>query len=203
MKVDKETLWPIEFRKYSVNFFEEQQYLINVLEDFKSLDWKNVSGQKFNTTVNGYQPDADILSLDHPIIEDIKKKIINPISEEYWMSLRKDKISLSEQLQLIHKAWLVEYNTGSYQNLHVHKSSLFTAVWTLYREEQDEVAGQIHLHNPIVGSYTLGFYKESKKITAKENEILVFPSWIAHNVTPCTAKRIVFVWDTMVIPKNA
>lgn len=203
MNVDKETLWPIEFRKYSINFIEEQQYLISVLENFKSLDWTNVSENRFNTTINGYQPDADILSLDHPIIDDIKTKIINPISEEYWISLSKDKISSSKELQLIHKAWLVEYNAGSYQNLHVHKSSLFTAVWTLYREEQAESAGQIHLHNPIVGSYTLGFFQESKKITTKENEILVFPSWIAHNVTPCTAKRIVLVWDTMAIPKNA
>ncbi len=200
---EKEILWPIDFRKYSVDFLEESKYLIDLLAECKTTGKKNRAGQNFNTTIKGYQPDIDILSIDHPCIDSIKKHIINPISEEFWNSLRKDKISGTNDLQLIHKAWLVEYVPGAYQNLHVHKTSLFTSIWTIYREEQEEGAGQLHLHNPTTPSWTLGFYQEIKKIDSLQGDILVFPAWIPHNVTPCSSKRIVFVWDTIAVPKYA
>lgn len=203
MKINKEILWPIDFFKCNVDAEDERQYLLELLENFKQSGWKNVAGEKFNTTVNGYQPDIDILSISHPSIENIKNKIISPISESFWNSLKQDKINDSENLELIHKAWLVEYDPGSYQNLHVHKTSLFTAIWTIYKDEQGQGAGQLHLHNPIVPSWTLGFYQQTKKIDAEKNEILVFPAWIPHNVTPCSSRRIVFVWDTIAIPKYA
>ncbi len=203
MKLEKEILWPIDFRKYSVDFLDESQYLINLLVELKDSGWYNSAEKNFNTTVKGYQPDIDILKIDHPCINSIKEKIIAPISQEFWQSLIKDKFETKEDLELVHKAWLVEYSPGAYQNLHVHKTSLFTAVWTIYREEQEKGAGQLHLHNPIIESWTLGFYQETKKIDSMEGDILIFPAWIPHNVTPCSAKRIVFVWDTIAVPKYA
>jgi hypothetical protein len=203
MKINKETLWPIDFFTCQVEASEERKYLFDLLDELKKSGWKNVAGEKFNTTVKGYQPDIDILTVDHPMMSSIKSKIIDPISSEFWDSLKKDKINDADNLELIHKAWLVEYENGSYQNLHVHKTSLFTAVWTIYREEQEPGSGQLHLHNPTTQSWTLGFYQQTKKIDAEENEIVVFPAWIPHNLTPCSSKRIVFVWDTIAVPKYA
>jgi hypothetical protein len=107
MIVQKEILWPIDFRKYSVEFTEYKKYLLDLLENFKELGFNNSADLQGNTTVNGFQPDIDILSISDPIIDKIKSEIIEPISEEFWQSLRKDRISDTENLKLIHKAWLV------------------------------------------------------------------------------------------------
>lgn len=200
MIVQKEILWPIDFRKYSVEFSEYKTYLLGLLDNFKGLNYTNLAGIKGNTTVNGFQPDIDILSVCHPIVDQIKSEIIEPISEEFWQSLRKDKILDTEDLQLKHKAWLVEYSEGTYQNLHVHKQSLFTSIWTIYCDPQMPMAAQLHLHNPIAESWALGFYQETIKIDPSPNIIYVLPAWIAHNVTPCSARRVVFVWDTIAVP---
>lgn len=203
MKIEKEILWPIDFFRCTVDAQEEKTYLLNLLDDLKKSNWKNSSEGSFNTTINGYQPALDILSIEHETIDSIKNKIVNPISLEYWNSLRSGKINDKEELDLKHRAWLVEYMPGSYQNLHVHKTSLFTGIWTIYREEQASGAGQLHLHNPAVPSWTLGFFQENKKLDTLENEIVVFPAWIPHNVTPCSSKRVVFVWDTIAVPRYA
>jgi len=200
MIVQKEILWPIDFRKYSVEFTECKKYLLDLLENLKELGFNNSADLQGNTTVNGFQPDIDILSISDPIIDKIKSEIIEPISEEFWQSLRKDRISDTENLKLIHKAWLVEYKEGTYQNLHVHKTSLFTSIWTIYCDPQQPKAAQLHLHNPITESWALGFFQETIKINPEQDVIYVFPAWIAHNVTPSTARRVVFVWDTIAVP---
>lgn len=200
MQVQKEILWPIDFRKYSVEFNEYKNYLLDLLDNFKDLEFANSAGTNGNTTVNGFQPDIDILSISNPTIEKIKAEIIEPISTEFWQSLRKDRISDTEQLKLIHKAWLVEYQEGTYQNLHVHKTSLFTSIWTIYCDPQQPMAAQLHLHNPTTASWALGFFQETIKINPAQDVIYVFPAWIAHNVTPSTARRVVFVWDTIAVP---
>ena len=134
------------------------------------------------------------------MIERIKADIIEPISTEFWQSLRKDRILDTENLKLIHKAWLVEYQEGTYQNLHVHKTSLFTSIWTIYCDPQQPMAAQLHLHNPTTESWALGFFQETIKFDPMQDVIYVFPAWVAHNVTPSTAKRVVFVWDTIAVP---
>jgi hypothetical protein len=156
------------------------------------------------STTKGFLPPrltrSQILSISDPMIDRIKADIIEPISTEFWQSLRKDRILDTENLKLIHKAWLVEYQEGTYQNLHVHKTSLFTSIWTIYCDPQEPKAAQLHLHNPITESWTLGFFQETIKIDPAQDTIYVFPAWIAHNVTPCTARRVVFVWDTIAVP---
>jgi hypothetical protein len=59
---------------------------------------------------------------------------------------------------------------------------------------------QLHLHNPITESWALGFFQETIKFDPMQDVIYVFPAWIAHNVTPSTARRVVFVWDTIAVP---
>lgn len=198
----KEILWPVDFHTHTVDFPEERNYLLNLLEDFKEIGWGNVSGQRSNTTINGYQPDQDILSISHEMIDRITDKIVNPISNEFWKSISEGKLQHFPNINFIHKGWLVEYGPGTYQNLHVHKSSLFTAIWTIYKEPQAPDAGELHIHNPLVESWTMGFYPELKKVTSEVDEIVIFPAWLPHNVTPTTARRVVFVWDTLAIPKN-
>ena len=200
MQVQKEILWPIDFRKYSVEFTECKKYLLDLLDNFKKFEFNNSAGLNGNTTVNGFQPDMDILSISDPMIDRIKADIVEPISEEFWQSLRKDRILDTENLKLIHKAWLVEYQEGTYQNLHVHKTSLFTSIWTIHCDPQQPMAAQLHLHNPITESWALGFFQETVKFDPMQDVIYVFPAWVAHNVTPCTARRVVFVWDTIAVP---
>jgi hypothetical protein len=44
------------------------------------------------------------------------------------------------------------------------------------------------------------YFQETIKFDPMQDVIYVFPAWIAHNVTPSTARRVVFVWDTIAVP---
>lgn len=200
-----ETLWPINLMHSRADSFEnERKYLIDRLEELKTTGHSNTAGVNSNTTMNGYQPAYD-LCMDYysnPLMQNIVDKIISPLSQEYWIQLAKNNVEIPENARMIHKSWIVEYAEGTYQNLHMHHTSIFTGIWTLYVEPQQPGNGELHLHNPTTSSHTLGFYTAVKKIPSEVNDIYIIPAWLPHNVSPTTGKRIVFVWDTMVIPGN-
>lgn len=179
----------------------ERQYLLDKLKFLKENNCPNVSNKKGNTTISGYQPDYDLFrDYENPAMKSIYEKIVEPLSKNYWDQFRKETVDVPENSRLVHKAWLVEYSPGTFQNIHMHRTSLFTGVWTILCDEQEPGHGEFHIHNPVMASYTLGFYSTIKKIVTKKDDIYIVPSWLAHSVTPASAPRIVFVWDSIVIP---
>jgi hypothetical protein len=200
-----ETLWPINLMHSRADDFEDERlYLLDRLAELKDLGHSNTAGVNSNTTMNGYQPAYDLCMdyFDSPLMKNIVDKIIIPLSKTYWVKLAENNIEIPKDARMIHKSWLVEYEEGTYQNLHMHHTSLFTGVWTIYLESQTLGNGELHLHNPTTSSHTLGFYTAVKKIPPVLNDVYVIPAWLPHNVSPASGKRVVFVWDTMVVPGN-
>lgn len=200
MKTDKMSLWPTLVHHARVEMQAERLWLLQKLDELKIYNCLNTAGQRGNTTRAGYQPDYDFFQDSSPEMHSIYEKIIRPLSEDFWRELSKNNIQIAENLRLIHKCWLVEYSQGTWQDLHNHKSSLFTGVWTVYNDEQLPGHAEFQIHNPNIISHNLGFVTAVKKISTIVDDVYIIPAWVYHNVTPASARRVVFVWDSIAVP---
>lgn len=200
MKLDKLQLWPTLVYHARVEMQKERQWLLDKLDQLKFIDCDNAAGLRGNTTRSGYQPDYDFFQDGSLEMQSIYDKLISPLSDSFWRELSENNIAIPDNMQLIHKCWLVEYSQGTWQDLHNHKSSLFTGVWTIYNEEQSPGHAELQIHNPNIISHNLGFITAVKKVSTQVDDVYILPAWIYHNVTPASAKRVVFVWDSIAVP---
>lgn len=200
MQITKTNLWPTQLYHTVVDLEKERSWLLDKLEELKFFDCPSKSGIGGNTTRNAYQPEYNLFEDSSEEMKSIYEKIVSPLSEEFWIDIASNNINIPNNARLIHKAWLVEYSEGSWQDLHNHKTSIFTGVWTIFCDEQKQGCGEFHIHNPNIVSHNLGFCQAVKKIQTKLNDLYIIPAWIYHNVTPTSARRVVFVWDTIAVP---
>jgi len=194
-----EIMWGTPVLKTNVISFEkERNYILNKLHDLETIGYKNLADESNNTTVNGFHTNYDFLN-DANCLQ-LVPDLLNKYSQQYWSEIVKNSPEVPRSVELGFLSWVVKYNVGGYQNQHLHKSSLLTGLWFLNVAEQEPGAGELHLQNPNVASFTLGFYAETLKIKPKTNDVIIIPSWLAHNVTPSTADRIVLTWDVIAVP---
>jgi hypothetical protein len=194
-----ESLWPTYLLSSTATGLEaERNYILEKLKQLQDTGVPNSADKLENTTVNGYQPSYNFL-------QDVKcqslfEKLLDPISNKYWKLFSAQGDNVPTSVKFNYKAWVVKYYPGAYQNLHMHKNSIISGIWYLDVDEQEDGAGEFHLQNPNIASFTLGFFNQVKKIAPKTDDIIVFPSWAQHCATPTTATRIAFVWDCVVSP---
>lgn len=202
MNVELLSLWPTKIYHTVAELENERNWLLAKLEYLKSQDNPNTAGSNGNTTRNGYQPKYDFFQDSSEEMESIYENLISPLSYSFWSELAEGHIDIPANYKLVHKAWLVEYHPGTWQDLHNHKNSLFTGVWTIYNEGQMSGHGEFQIHNPSDVSHNAGFLTAVKKVQTNLNDVYLLPGWIYHNVTPTSSRRIVFVWDSIALPDN-
>lgn len=194
-------LWPTPVLKASVTDFEiERQYILQIVKNLREEGARNIALEENNTTMGGFQTAHDFLN--DPTCSRVGTEIMTTYTDKLWKEMAAQNPEVPENVDLQFLSWVVQYDVGSYQNQHLHKSSLLAGLWFLEVDEQDPGAGELHLQNPNTASFTLGFYTEVLKLRPKTNDVYIFPSWLAHNVTPTTAARTVMTWDVMAVPRR-
>lgn len=188
-------LWSVPvLRTSAVDYGFEREYLLKKIKDTKANSY-NFANEQQNTTINGFQTDIDVLK--DGMISSRMYDLFENHTRQIWIEMTANSTEIPQNAEFRYKTWIVNYECGAYQNLHFHKTSLITGIWFLDVQDQDQNAGELHLQNPNVPSFTLGFYNEVLKIQPRENELIVLPAWLAHNVTPVSASRTVLVWDVL------
>lgn len=94
------------------------------------------------------------------------------------------------------KSWLIKHTEGDYAHRHVHLNSLFSGVIYL---KTDEKSGTFSLINPFRNAVPEAlsptthrfnhFNSRMWSFTPEENNIIIFPSFLEHMVSPCMSKQ--------------
>jgi hypothetical protein len=201
MSFEIKNLWSTPVLKTNLsNFEDERLYILDKITQLRATGAKNVALEEKNTTVGGFQTVFD-LSADEGC-QRVGPELLNYYSSKYWKELASNNPAVPQEVNLEFLSWVMQYDKGSYQNQHMHKSSLLSGLWFLEVDEQEPGAGELHLQNPNIPSFTLGFYTEVMHLQPKTNDVYIFPSWLAHNVTPTTAARTVMTWDVVAAPSQ-
>lgn len=201
MQHEIKNLWPTPVLKTNVSEFEEERtYILDTVKELRSSGARNIALEENNTTMGGFQTAHNFLN--DPKCGRLGPELLNHYTKFHWDEMASNNPEVPTDVDLQFLSWVVQYDIGSYQNQHLHKSGLLAGLWFLEVDEQDPGAGELHLQNPNVPSFTLGFFTEVLKLKPKTNDVYIFPSWLAHNVTPTTAARTVMTWDVMAAPRS-
>lgn len=156
-----------------------------------------------------YKGSIDMLPLvttDYDKWVQVEKLITDPISgstthngyqrvfvpsdkEPAWMSYILDKLfSLTDKLGAIKSSWIVSYDSGGYQDPHIHASSHYTAIVNI------SGTGELLLHDPrpIAVALTSPF---AEIIKLSPGDWIAFPGWLTHSSRPCATERNILVID--------
>ena len=131
------------------------------------------------------------------------------------ISIRLNKLHTELQLidngyQVIDNMWANVNGPGSYNLLHLHPSSCFSGVYYI---KGNEKSGAIRFRNPntplefVIGPQHVqehnGFNSASWKIFPEPGKLVIFPSWLLHDVAPNqdTADRISISFNSVMRPK--
>ena len=120
-----------------------------------------------------------------------------------------------DRLQFDYDAWFHITGKGGYQGIHNHPNATWSCIYCVHPGEQSEVvSGEVRFHDPRSCS---GYYRDSGNteltrtwshdpidIQHKAGQMVVFPSWLLHEIFPFTGqdpKRIVVAMNVMVRTK--
>jgi uncharacterized protein (TIGR02466 family) len=105
--------------------------------------------------------------------------------------LHKELQLINSSVQVIDNMWANINSPGSYNLLHLHPASCFSGVYYI---KGNEKSGSIRFRNPNLPiEYVLGpkyiqeyngFNSASWKIFPEPGKLLIFPSWLLHDVSP-------------------
>lgn len=196
MNIKKELMWPTPVFEGNIwnDIKEDAAGILSLLSEFKNNNIENQSDKEYVTTVNGYQPNIDILTHPDKHIKNIREKIVYPLSEQY-LEYYRQHTNVPENIKLDLGSWLVEYSEGTFQKEHRHDGRLFTGVLFLDVEPQKKGCGELVLSNTNVASSLYGFCSSVTTYIPLAGDLVIFPSWIPHYATVASAKRTVLVWD--------
>jgi hypothetical protein len=133
-------------------------------------------GSKYSTTMNGWQ---------RPFGPADKKPT--------WMNSIIESISdIMKNLNCnqIKSSWVVEYDVGGYQDLHMHTNN--GSNWTVIFNITGSGSVLLHDPRPHFVSHTSIYLEE---IVLGSGEFLVMPSWLVHSSRPCSEARSIYVAD--------
>lgn len=90
----------------------------------------------------------------------------------------------------IQSSWIVDYDIGGYQDLHMHvrNGSNWTVIFNIAGK------GEILIHDPrpVYVAHSSIYIEE---ITLDAGSWIAMPSWLVHSSRPCLSKRSIFVMD--------
>ena len=175
----------------------------------------NANTKLHKGTIGGWQPtwpDNGILDQDEPCIKFLKEDIIMPSINLYAQESTKLTFSqftgqnhnLPTGVELHINSWSVLYRKGNFQCPHLHRDSAFTGIYyPAVPENLIEPEGAIVFHNSAVESSWYG-YDQTKIITPKAGDLIIFPSWVTHQAYPFSGDghRLSIVFDVFVTGIN-
>ena len=85
------------------------------------------------------------------------------------------------------EAWINYYNKGDFANIHNHAAKSYSAIFIAKSESSSLV------FKNIANIYGYGNYKtphKDEKINEQDGLLILFPSWVLHEVEECTGERI-------------
>jgi len=110
-----------------------------------------------------------------------------------WLEILQPNIkNIKEEIKsnYIKSSWVVDYNTGGYQDPHFHEpgNDLKTVILNLRGE------GELLLFDPRPMAVSHG---ESivEKVKLTPGDWIAIPSWLVHNTKPCNDRRTIYVMD--------
>lgn len=179
-------------------FILEDNIKVNVSELNKyayELKNKNIKTKRIPSTQGGFH--SDDLHLEEPVLQPLIKAITK-MSYVYCRELKvKEKYALS-----LANMWFVINNQNHYNSPHNHPFSFLSGA---FYTKSGADSGDIVFLNPnpkIEGYWFDGAWKEYNMYQSgsimKEsltNKIILFPSWLAHHVTPNQTKEDRIVWS--------
>jgi uncharacterized protein (TIGR02466 family) len=123
--------------------------------------------------------------------------------------LHKELQLIDDGIQVIDNMWANVNGPGSYNLLHLHPASIFSGV---YYVKGNEKSGSIRFRNPnlplefVIPPRQIkefnGFNSSSWKIYPEPGKLVIFPSWLLHDVSPNqdSADRISISFNSIMRP---
>lgn len=174
-----------------------------VLDYIKKIEYIR-SGPDKNTT-NGYCS-KNIALLNVPELILFKKSILQEIS--YFLN---EQLSFSNEIKFnITTSWATKHDKGDYSQPHHHSNSLYSGIVYL---QVDDNSGDIIFCNKFKSPlYPQEINIEIKEfnilnsstwaITPKNNDILIFPSHLTHEVTPSKSDQLRYALAFNIFPSG-
>jgi hypothetical protein len=119
---------------------------------------------------------GNILDLDLDIVHTFKEQIIVPAFERYMQLVYNKSLC---NFEVSYKSWLVKYRDGRHMPTHSHPDSQVSAVFYLMADETDK-GGAIE--------FTDGCTLDTITHQPNTGDIVIFPSYLKHNITPYHGK---------------
>lgn len=126
---------------------------------------------------------------DDKFFTEFKNDIVKPAFDDY-LTINETKL---DRLDYDLRAWVTGYGTSYAMPKHNHSGSHLSAVFYLLADEWEENGGKIRLHDPRTNAnrgYTtqFGHFFEHMEYQPKSYDILIFPSFLYHNVETFNGK---------------
>jgi uncharacterized protein (TIGR02466 family) len=176
-----------------------------ILEKRKTLPSVNM------TNTGGWQSEKNFHTWDTQAVRDLMVKIDIAVFMITSDCLGEEAVtSLEEKWRAV--AWANVNERNDYNNLHNHSGGVWSGVYYVDAgDDQDEhpLSGVISFRNPTLAPLTLDNTKSPKvvkklfrseySITPQNSQMIIFPSWLEHQVHPYfgSRPRISVSWDVV------
>jgi|LWDU01.1.fsa_nt_gi uncharacterized protein (TIGR02466 family) len=181
-----EHLWPTGIGHFNMNWTNSE--ISELIEELYSIKEIEIStGEdlyQYSMSGNGYHTKSNLFCSDSILI----KKLRITFEDEFNKYTKKMMGADIPPFGYSH-AWAMFYNNTGMSKPHVHPGALLSGVLYLKipdsNDERDS-AGKLHFLDPRPGAgFSKNEYTPSESIAAtKEGSGIIFPSWLAHYVTP-------------------
>ena len=123
--------------------------------------------------------------LEEPPFQELKEIIRNRISEYC------DAIDVYDMCKITN-SWINLYESGGYQDLHIHHNSVLSGVIYLQSEGKEDFVAQSSSYFfqpiPLLSDFTEGEYHHA--FPSPVGRCYIFPSHLLHKTLPATSRRI-------------
>jgi uncharacterized protein (TIGR02466 family) len=173
---------PIYVRRHSGTDAINSHLSELVLERVKCIQPNSLSN------VGSRRTESDLLRTNHPAIKALSTWIFEAVTTLHdAMTLGVSTPGLSE---IEAEAWGNVYLKGDYQMPHIHHDSIWSGVYYVEATKSELSSSQycsgiLELFDPRAGAWNHEQSRDTNyRIIPEAGMLVVFPSWLAHSVTP-------------------
>lgn len=182
------SLFPHAFGTYELDY--DNHKLLKDLETYDFFD------QNPAVTNNSRTRDLDFLEN----YRDLKNMIIQKVND-YVLEVMKCSVKVK-----LNSSWATQTDRNSYGGLHYHSNAVLSAVYYPMGNGKDI---SITFLNPVVHHFKLGVYKNMTPFNMsaytfypKSGDLIVFPSYVLHNIDKNVTSGIRYSIASNLIPEE-
>jgi uncharacterized protein (TIGR02466 family) len=142
------------------------------------------------TTEGGFQTQMDIFRRDNPALAILKECIIAAVRQYAEVLVRQECVQEPPRVEFHVWGWGVSLKSGHWQGLHVHPDAHISGVYyvrvppAIQQQNHDEGKISFYDPRPRANMNQLPLQGIRRRETPAEGDLLVFPSWLEHSVSP-------------------